>query len=120
MKLKLEIQRSHVFHALSDSTRREILTRIASGNMTVRELSEPFPISAPAISKHLKVLEKAELIERIKDGKQRRFRLNTKPLQDAKSVINELATFWTTRLDNLDELLKKKKQKTTPKENGIT
>lgn len=110
---------SHVFHALADPTRRKILSRIATENLTVAELREPFTISAPAISKHLKVLERAELIERIKDGKQRRFSLNTTPLQDAQSVINELAIFWTTRLDKLDEILANKSSQPNKKNGKI-
>ena len=102
-----EEQQSRIFQALSDSTRREMLRRIASRNLTVSEIGEPFEISAPAISKHLRVLETAELITRVKDGKMRRFKLNTKPLEDAKSIISELAAYWNSRLDALDEYLKK-------------
>lgn len=112
MNQVLESQRNRVFQALSDPTRREILARIAQQSLNVAELSEPFEISAPAISKHLKVLENSNLIVRIKDGKQRRFKLNTDPLQDAKEAIEQLAVFWTDRFDALDELLKKNQ---TPK-----
>jgi len=101
-----EEQQSRVFQALSDSTRREMLRRISSKNLSVAEIGEPFEISAPAISKHLRVLENAELITRIKDGKMRRFKLNTEPLEEAKSVISELASFWNARLDALDDYLK--------------
>lgn len=73
--------------------------------MSVAELSEPFSLSPAAISKHLKTLEKAELIERLKDGKQRRFKLNTVPLQEAKATIERLANFWTARLNNLETFL---------------
>ena len=103
-----EEQRSRVFQALSDATRREMLSRIAKEDLTVAEIGEPFDISAPAISKHLRVLENAELITRVKDGKMRRFKLNTSPLEEAKSVISELAAYWNRRLDALDEYLKSK------------
>ncbi len=102
----IESQRNRVFQALSDPTRRQMLSQIAQRSLSVAELSEPFPISAPAISKHLKVLENSNLIERIKDGKQRRFRLNTEPLADARAAIDQLAAFWNARFDALDELLK--------------
>ena len=83
-----------------------MLRRIASDNLTATEIGEPFEISAPAVSKHLRVLENAELITRVKDGKRRRFKLNTEPLEEAKSVISELAAYWNRRLDALDEYLK--------------
>ncbi len=102
----LESQRNRVFQALSDPTRRQILSRIAQRSLSVAELREPFAISAPAISKHLRVLEESQLIERIKDGKQRRFRLNTAPLEDARNAIDQLAAFWNARFDDLDNLLK--------------
>jgi len=101
-----EEQRSRIFQALSDSTRREMLSRIAKANLTVAEIGEPFAMSAPAISKHLRVLENAFLITRVKDGKMRRFKLNTDPLEEAKNVISELAAYWNRRLDTLDEYLK--------------
>ena len=101
-----EEQQSRIFQALSDPTRREILRRIASDDLTATEIGEPFEISAPAVSKHLRVLENAMLIIRVKDGKRRRFKLNTEPLEEAKSVISELAAYWSRRLDALDEYLK--------------
>ena len=110
MTTDIEVQRNRVFQALSDPTRRQILARIAQQSLSVAELSEPFDISAPAISKHLKVLENSNLIERIKDGKQRRFKLNTEPLGDARAAIDQLAAFWNSRFDALDDLLKKRKK----------
>src|SRR5210317_1481975 len=94
-----------VFHALSDSTRRKILSHIATEPATVGELAKPFSISAPAISKHLKTLESADLIDRIKEGKTHRFRLNTQPLHTAESTINQLTSFWMQRMDNLESFL---------------
>lgn len=110
MTTDIESRRSRVFQALSDPTRRQILARIAQQDLSVAELSEPFEISAPAISKHLRVLESSDLIERIKDGKQRRFKLNTDPLDDAKAVIDQLASFWNTRFDALDAYFKTRPQ----------
>ncbi|MCH6258148.1 metalloregulator ArsR/SmtB family transcription factor [Puniceicoccaceae bacterium K14] len=101
-----EEQTNRIFHALSDSTRRSMLERIAQADVSVAELKEPFPVSGPAISKHLKVLEQAGLITRRVDGKQRRFAMNTEPLKNAQLVINQLTSFWMKRLANLDEFLK--------------
>jgi DNA-binding transcriptional ArsR family regulator len=101
---------NRVFHALADPTRRRILTRIASSDATVGELAEPFSISGPAISKHLKTLETAKLINRIKNGKVHRFQINTQPLQNAQSTINQLTSFWVQRLETLENLLNKNQQ----------
>ena len=102
-----EEQLNRVFHALADPTRRKILEHIARSEATVGELAEPFSISAPAISKHLKTLEKATLIDRVKDGKIHRFKMNTQPLQSAQSTIHQLTTFWLQRLANLESFLNK-------------
>lgn len=104
-----EEQLNRIFHALADPTRRKILEQIARSDVTVGELAEPFKISAPAISKHLKTLEQATLIERVKSGKIHRFRLNTHPLQSAQTTINQLTTFWLQRLSNLETFLNKEK-----------
>lgn len=117
MKLASQDQQSLVFHALSDLTRREILSRITQHDMSVAELSEPFSLSPAAISKHLKTLEKADLIERVKDGKQRRFKLNTTPLHEAKATIERLANFWTARLNNLESFLEQDGDESTNKTN---
>lgn len=101
-----EERRSRIFHALADSTRRGLLERIAQSDATVAELKEPYSISGPAISKHLKVLEESGLITRHVDGKQRRFKMNTGPLKDAQSVISQLTRYWMVRLDGLDDFLK--------------
>lgn len=92
-----------IFHALADSTRRRILQEVAKGSPTVGELGEPFDISGPAISKHLKVLEKAQLITRVKEGKVSRFRLNPELFSEASEVMREIAGFWLERSDHLSE-----------------
>ena len=94
-----------VFKALGDSTRRGILEGVAKGNPTVGELAAPFEMSAPAISKHLKVLEGAGLVTRIREGKVSRFRLNPEPFGQAETVVKQLAGFWLERLDRLGEVL---------------
>lgn len=96
-----------VFHALADGTRRGMLREMAKGEPTVAELGRPFPISAPAISKHLKVLEGAGLVTRIREGTTNRFRLNLEPFEAAHGVIEQLTFYWQQRLDALAELVEK-------------
>lgn len=101
----VEEQLSRTFQALADPTRRDILRRIATEDVTVAEIGEPYPISAPAVSKHLKSLENARLIRRIKDGKKRRFILDPAPLAQAQETMSCIAAFWLQRLGNLEEFL---------------
>lgn len=100
-------QLSQVFSALADPTRRAIIARLCEGDATVGELSVPFDISAPAISRHIKVLEQAKLIERTAIAQWRRCHLNEETLQVASNWLEEHRAFWQTSLDRLDELLKK-------------
>ena len=91
-----------VFSALSDTTRRGILARLASGGETqVSDLAEPFAMSAPAISKHLRVLEQAGLITREKQGRIRLCRLQAGPLNDAVAWLEQMRGFWERQLDAL-------------------
>jgi len=99
------------FSALSDPTRRAILARLAKGEAQVTELAEPFGISLPAVSKHLKVLEKAQLITRHKDGRIHRFTVNPKPIGSAKSWIETYQDFWEQQMDSLAAYLEKTTQK---------
>ena len=94
-----------VFRALADPTRREILVRIARSDCTVAKLSRPFPISAPAISRHLKVLEDAGLLERVRAGRHHHFHLNPQPLVEVRASLERLTTFWLRRLDELEDFL---------------
>lgn len=98
---------NNVFHALSDTTRRAILSRLAKGDAVVGELAEPFEMSLPAISKHLNVLEKAGLLKRHKDGRIRRCELNAGPLENASEWIAFYQKFWGKQLDSLAEYLEK-------------
>jgi DNA-binding transcriptional ArsR family regulator len=93
------------FSALSDPTRRAILARLTQGEASVGELAGPFDISLPAISRHLKVLQAANLIERQKDAQFRRCRLNAGPLRDAADWISRYQEFWEDQLDSLAEYL---------------
>jgi DNA-binding transcriptional ArsR family regulator len=101
-----------VFRALADPVRRRILLRVAKSGCSVSELAKPFSISAPAISRHLKVLEQARMIERVKTGKFHRFRVNTGPLGQAQEVLQELTDFWNSRLDHLEDFLRNEIGKT--------
>ncbi len=97
---------SRTFSALGDPTRRQILSRLAEGEATVSELAEPFPISLPAISKHLKVLELAGLIERDRQAQYRPSRLQVEPLGAASDWIESRRRTWQWRFDRLDAHLK--------------
>ena len=111
---------SVTFAALADPTRRAILARLASGEATVNELAEPFSISLQAISRHLKVLEKAGLITRGRDAQWRPCRLETAPLESASGWIEENRRIWGDRLDLLDEHLKELKRQATGESNEPT
>src|SRR5271168_4549338 len=94
------------FSALADPTRRAILARLALGETSVSELAEPFAMSMPAISKHLKVLERAGLIERGKEAQWRPCRLRAKPLKEIGDWVEHYRSFWEESLDRLDAYLK--------------
>ncbi len=94
---------SATFSALSDPTRRAILARLAEGEATVNELAEPFDISLPAISRHLKVLEQARLITREREAQWRRCRLAPQPLKEAAEWMERCRAFWEARFDALDK-----------------
>ncbi|MGA8309557.1 MAG: metalloregulator ArsR/SmtB family transcription factor [Terriglobales bacterium] len=93
------------FAALADPTRRAILARLASGEASVTELAEPFAMTQPAISKHLKVLERAGLISRGQDAQRRPRRLEAKPLAEATEWLENYRQFWEGRFQRLDALL---------------
>jgi DNA-binding transcriptional ArsR family regulator len=98
-------QLSSTFAALADPTRRAILARLAAGEATVNELAEPFPISLPAISRHLKVLERAGLITRGRSAQRRPCRLSASALGDAAEWLERYRRFWEESFDRLDEQL---------------
>ena len=93
------------FQALADPTRRAILARLALGEASVMELAEPFAMSQPAISKHLKVLEHAGLISRGRDAQRRPCKLEAAPLAEATGWLIEYRKFWETQFERLDDLL---------------
>ena len=98
-------QLTGTFAALADPTRRAILARLAEGEATVNELAEPFPISVQAISKHLKVLERAGLITRGRSAQLRPSRLRGAPLKEAVDWLEAYRRFWQESFDRLDERL---------------
>ena len=102
------------FSALADPTRRAILARLALGEATVGEIGEPFSISAPAISRHLKVLEDAELIARTRRGQQLVCRLNPAGLKTAQEWLDHYRAFWSGAFDRLDAHLKSKPEGRKP------
>jgi len=95
----------HTFAALADPTRRAILTRLAKGEATVTELAEPFAMTMPAVSKHLKVLEEAGLITRGRDRQFRPSRLEAEPLKEVAEWVQGYREFWDESYDRLDEYL---------------
>jgi DNA-binding transcriptional ArsR family regulator len=102
------MQQDHLtttFSALADPTRRAILARLASGEASVTELAEPFEMSMPAISKHLKVLERAGLIARGREAQWRPCRLEAGPLKDVAHWVEHYRRFWEASFDRLDEYL---------------
>ncbi len=93
------------FAALADPTRRAILARLALGEVSVTELAEPFAMTQPAISKHLKVLERAGLVSRGRDAQRRPCRLEAEPLAEATAWLGGYRQFWAASFERLDELL---------------
>ena len=97
------------FAALADPTRRAILARLATGDASVLELARPFDMSQPAVSKHLKVLERAGLISRGRDAQRRPSRLEARPLAEATAWLADFRKFWERSFQNLDALLEELK-----------
>jgi DNA-binding transcriptional ArsR family regulator len=95
-----------IFGALADPTRRAILARLASGEVTVNELAEPFAMTQPAVSKHLKVLERAGLIARGRDAQRRPCRLHPETLKTVADWVAHYEHFWTESFERLDEYLR--------------
>ncbi len=94
-----------IFYALSDGTRRAMLARLVKGECNVTELAEPFRMSLAAVSKHLKVLEAADLVRKEKDGRTIRCRPHFDSLQEANQLLGQLSVFWNNRLDALERFL---------------
>ncbi|MGA9524984.1 MAG: metalloregulator ArsR/SmtB family transcription factor [Myxococcaceae bacterium] len=106
------------FSALADPTRRAILARLASGEASVQELAEPFDMSLPAVSKHLKVLERAGLIARGREAQWRPCRLEPAPLKDVSDWVAQYRRFWDESFDRLDDYLRDLQHKPKEKRHG--
>ncbi len=104
-------QLSATFAALSDPTRRAILARLSSGEASVTELAEPFEITLPAVTKHLKVLERAGLITRGREAQWRPCRLRAKPLREVADWVDQYRAFWEQSLDRLGDYLERSSAK---------
>lgn len=109
---------SGTFAALADPTRRAILARLASGAATVKEISAPFDMSGPAVTKHLRVLERAGLIARGREAQWRPCRLEAAPLREVAAWANEYRRFWEASYDRLDEYLRILKKRKKEKRHG--
>lgn len=106
MTIKYQHQLDRTFHALGDGTRRQMLSILSRrGELTASDLGEPFDISQPSVSKHIRVLESAGLVSRRVDGRIHRFQLRIKPMQEAQDWIAHQREFWEGSLDALGELL---------------
>jgi len=99
----------HVFRALGDGTRRRILRRVARRPLTVSEIAAPFAMSLPAVSKHVRVLERAGLVRRTVEGRTHRIALRAAPLRRATTWLEAYRRFWDARFDALDRMLKEDK-----------
>ena len=104
-------QLSETFQALADPTRRALMARLTAGEASVQELAKPFKMSLPAISKHLKVLEKSGLIVRRSQAQQRLCKLQTQPIKDAVDWLEHQRKLWEDRLDRLEDYLQEIQKK---------
>lgn len=111
-------QLSATFAALSDPTRRAILARLSSGEASVTELATPFDMSLPAVSKHLKVLERVGLITRTRDAQWRPCRMQATPLKDVANWVEQYRAMWEERFDRLEEYLREMQAKEKQNEPG--
>ena len=109
---------SATFAALADPTRRAILARLAAGEASVTTLAQPFDMSLPAISRHLKVLERAGLIARGREAQWRPCRLQARPLKEVSNWVEHYRRFWEQSLDRLDDYLHRLQHKPKEKKNG--
>jgi DNA-binding transcriptional ArsR family regulator len=100
-RLSSELRLDLVFRALGDGTRRTLLAHLARGPAMITELAEPFGMSLPAVSRHIRVLERAKLVQRTVEGRVHRCSLRAEPLKEAQSWIADYEEFWTGRLESL-------------------
>ncbi len=105
-----------IFAALSDPTRRAILSRLARGDLSVGELARPFDVSLPAVSRHLRVLQQAGLLTQDRQGRVRRCRLQAAPMRAAAAWIQRYHRFWTGQLDALAQFVEQTESDSTPQQ----
>ncbi|HVU86252.1 MAG TPA: metalloregulator ArsR/SmtB family transcription factor [Pirellulales bacterium] len=105
------VQQNDVFHAIAHPTRRKILKLLRSGDRPASELAEPFGVSFPAISQHLRILKDADLVAERRDGRRRIYRLRSAPLENVYRWAAEFRDFWNARLDALEAQLDRKHKK---------
>jgi DNA-binding transcriptional ArsR family regulator len=103
---------NRVFFALADPTRRAVLARLANGELTVTAIAAPFGISLAAVSKHIRVLEDAGLLKRVRHGREHRLSFTPEPLRVAANWVNQYERFWTEHLDRIKELAERKARET--------
>jgi DNA-binding transcriptional ArsR family regulator len=101
-----DVSLDHTMLALSDPTRRAILHRLTAGEARVTDLAAPFPISLNSVSKHIRILERARLVRRRREGREHLLRLNRRPLDEAAAWIERTRAFWTAKLDALEAVLR--------------
>lgn len=112
MTMASETRLNNALHALCDPTRRAIVTRLAAGEARVTDLAAPFEISLNAVSKHIRILERAELVRRRKAGREYYLSFNPAPLDEAAGWIEERRAFWNARLDALERALAEEDRRT--------
>lgn len=105
MKIEMQHGLDSTLMALADPTRRAILHRLSQGEARVTDLAEPFPMSLNAVSKHIRVLERAQLVQRRRVGREHRLSLDPRPLEDLAGWIGRMRSFWSTSLDALEREL---------------
>ena len=103
-------QEATVFHAIADPTRRAILDRLRNGGKAVNEIAEAFPVSRPAISKHLRVLHQARLVTEVRDGRRHVYQLHPGPLRQVDRWLQEYRRFWTANLASLKQYVEAKER----------
>lgn len=96
---------NQIFYALSDPTRRDIVQRLSGHSLAATQIAEHYRISFPAVSKHLKILEKADLVKRTRAGRQHSFRLRVEKLEQVNAWLKHWSGFWNSRLDSLEKYL---------------
>lgn len=110
-KFKPDSELDSIFHALADGTRRDILARLAENDYPIKVLAENYDMTLAAVSKHIRVLEKAKFVETTKEGRVHKCKMNFEPLKKVELQVEFFKQFWTDQFDAIETYLKKKKEK---------